>query len=64
VARRLRAEGRWMGRARLPGRLGEIAREIEGKARIHGRRSESPYLLPETVVQEHVFLLDRGGVRL
>jgi len=33
VARRLQAEGRWMGRARLPGRLGELAREIEGYAR-------------------------------
>jgi hypothetical protein len=32
VARRLQAEGRWMGRARLPGRLGELAKEIEGKA--------------------------------
>ena len=38
VARRLQAEGRWMGRARLPGRLGALAREIEGKARPHGRR--------------------------
>jgi len=39
VARRLQEEGRWMGRARLPGRLGVLAREIEGKTRLHGRRS-------------------------
>ena len=39
VARRLQAEGRWEGRARLPGRLGELAREIEEQARIHSRRS-------------------------
>ena len=29
VARRLQAEGRWEGRASLPGKLGELAREIE-----------------------------------
>ncbi len=39
VARRLREEGRWMGRARLPGRLGALAREIEGKTRLRGGRS-------------------------
>ena len=39
VARRLQAEGRWAGRARLPGRLGELAREIEDKSSLHGRRS-------------------------
>ena len=38
VARRLQKEGRWMGRARLPGRLGVLAREIEGKTKPHGRR--------------------------
>jgi len=35
VARRLQAEGR----SRLPGRLGELAREIEDKSSLHGRRS-------------------------
>ena len=39
VARRLQEEGRWMGRTRLPGRLGVLAGEIEGKTRLHGRRS-------------------------
>ena len=39
VARRLQAEGRWMGRTRLPGRLGALAREIEEQARLHGRKS-------------------------
>ena len=39
VARRLQAEGRWEGRARLPGRLGEVAREIEEQVRLHDRRS-------------------------
>jgi len=39
VARGLQAEGRWDGRARLPGRLGELAREIEEQARLHGRKS-------------------------
>ncbi len=39
VARRLQAEGRWAGRSRLPGRLGELAREIEDKSSLHGRRS-------------------------
>jgi hypothetical protein len=39
VARRLQAEGRWEGRARLPGRLGALAREIEEQARILSRRS-------------------------
>jgi hypothetical protein len=39
VARRLQAEGRWYGRARLPGRLGVLAREIEEKTCLHGRRS-------------------------
>jgi hypothetical protein len=36
VARRLRAEGRMMGRARLPGALGEMARRVERATR--GRR--------------------------
>ena len=31
MARRLQAEGRWDGRARLPGRLGKVARELEGE---------------------------------
>ena len=39
VARRLQAEGRWEGRARLPGRLGALAGEIEEQARILSRRS-------------------------
>ncbi len=39
VARRLQKEGRWHGRARLPGRLGVVAREIEGETRLRGRRS-------------------------
>ena len=39
VARRLQEEGRWMGRARLPGRLGVLAKAIEGKTSLHGRRS-------------------------
>ena len=39
VARRLQAEGRWMGRARLPGRLGEVARELEGEIRARRGRS-------------------------
>ena len=39
VARRLRSLDRWEGRARLPGRLGALAREIEEKARLCGRRS-------------------------
>jgi len=38
VARGLQAEGRWQGRARLPGRLGALAREIEGYSRsVRGR---------------------------
>ena len=36
VARRLRAEGRMMGRARLPGGLGEAVRRVERATR--GRR--------------------------
>jgi hypothetical protein len=39
VARGLRAEGRWMGRARLPGRLGEVAREVEGEIRARSGRT-------------------------
>ena len=39
VARRLQAEGRWEGRARLPGRLGVLAREIEGEIRACRGRS-------------------------
>jgi len=39
VARRLRSLDGWEGRARLPGRLRTLAREIEEKARIYGRRS-------------------------
>lgn len=39
VARRLQAEGRWERSARLPGRLGVLAREIEEKTRLQGRRS-------------------------
>ena len=39
VARRLQAEGRWEGRARLPGRLGVLARQIEEQTRLHDRRS-------------------------
>ena len=39
VARRLRSLDGWEGRARLPGRLGMLAREIEEKARLYGRRS-------------------------
>jgi len=39
VARGLQAEGRWDGRARLPGMLGEIARELEGE--IHLRRGRA-----------------------
>ena len=39
VARELQAEGRWERRARLPGRLGALAREIEEQARILSRRS-------------------------
>ena len=31
VTRRLRSLDRWEGRARLPGRLGMLAREIEEK---------------------------------
>ena len=38
VARRLQAEGRWAWRARLPGRLGALAREIEEQTRLHGER--------------------------
>jgi len=38
VARRLQAEGRWMGRARLPGRLGALARGIEEQTRLRGGR--------------------------
>ena len=38
VVRRLREEGRLMGRARLPGRLGVLAREIEGEKRLRGGR--------------------------
>jgi len=38
VAQILQAEGRWEGRARLSGRLGALAREIEEKARLHGRK--------------------------
>ena len=30
VARRLQREGRWMGRARLPGELGRIAKRFKG----------------------------------
>ena len=30
VARRLQEEGRWMGRARLPGELGRIAKRFKG----------------------------------
>ncbi len=30
VARRLREEGRWMGRARLPGEMGRIAKRFKG----------------------------------
>jgi len=38
VARRLRSLDRWEGRARLPGRLRELARQIEEKARaVRGR---------------------------
>ena len=39
VARRLQAKGRWMGRARLPGRLGALARGIEEQTRQNRRRS-------------------------
>jgi hypothetical protein len=39
VARRLQAEGSWRGRARRPGRLGEIAREIEGEIRARKGRA-------------------------
>ena len=38
VSRRIQEEGRWHGRARLPGRLGALAGEIEGMTRLHGRR--------------------------
>ncbi len=38
VARRLQSLDRWQGRARLPGRLGALAREIEGYSRsVRGR---------------------------
>jgi hypothetical protein len=33
VARRLQAEGRWMGRARLPRDLAKAARRLEGERR-------------------------------
>ena len=36
VARRLRAEGRLVGRARLPGELGRAARRLEGARRARG----------------------------
>ena len=39
VARRLRSLDRWEGRARLPGRLGALAREIEEKARLYDGKS-------------------------
>jgi hypothetical protein len=39
VARRLRAEGRMMGRARLPGSFGEVVRGVEEG--IRGRRGRS-----------------------
>ena len=39
VARRLRSLDGWEGRVRLSGRLGMLAREIEEKARLYGRRS-------------------------
>ena len=45
VARRLQEEGRWAGRARLPGRLGALARGIEEQTRLHGRRSRYPSLM-------------------
>jgi hypothetical protein len=33
VARRLQAEGRWMGRARLPREMARVARRLEGERR-------------------------------
>ena len=38
VARRLQAEGRWMGRARLPRDMAKVARRLEGERRhVRGR---------------------------
>jgi hypothetical protein len=39
VAMGLKAEGRGDGKARLPGRLGVLARQIEEQTRLHDRRS-------------------------
>ncbi|MGD2200711.1 MAG: hypothetical protein PVJ38_03635 [Candidatus Bathyarchaeota archaeon] len=36
VARKLRAKGRWIGRARLPGKLGRLVKGVEEN--IHRRR--------------------------
>ena len=38
VARRLQAEGRWMGRARLPRELAKAVRRLKGEARLRGVR--------------------------
>ena len=38
VARRLQAEGRWMGRARLPRELAKAVRRLEGERRRAGGR--------------------------
>ena len=36
VVRRLQAEGRWMGRARLPRDMAKVARRLEGERRRAG----------------------------
>ncbi len=38
VARRLQAEGRWMGRARLPRDLARAVRRVEEGVRLRGKR--------------------------